>query len=48
MNTARTISTSALIAALALTLVGCNQASEDARKATTVEKERRHRSDSGS
>ena len=40
MNTARTISTSALVAALTLTLVGCNQTSEDARKATTVEKER--------
>jgi hypothetical protein len=40
MNTARTISTSALVAALALTLVGCNQSSEDARKATTVETER--------
>lgn len=39
MNTARTISTSALIAALALTLVGCNQTSEEAKKVTTVDKE---------
>ena len=40
MNTARTLGTSALLAALTLTLVGCNTASEDTRTVTTVEKER--------
>ncbi|WP_448004749.1 hypothetical protein [Agromyces bauzanensis] len=40
MNTTRTLGTSALVAALTLTLVGCNQASEDTTKVTTVEKER--------
>ena len=40
MNTARTISTSALVAALALTLVGCNQTPEESRNVTNVEKER--------
>jgi hypothetical protein len=40
MNTARTISTSALVAALALTLVGCNGTPEDSRNVTNVEKER--------
>ncbi len=39
MITARTIGTSALVAALTLTLVGCNRPSEDA-KTVTVEKER--------
>ena len=40
MNTAHMLGTSALVAALTLTLVGCNQASEEAKTVTTVEKER--------
>ena len=38
MNTARTLGTSAVIAALTLTLVGCNQPAERAKSITTVEK----------
>ena len=40
MNTARTLGTSAVIAALTLTMVGCNQAAEEAKTVTTVEKPR--------
>jgi hypothetical protein len=40
MNTARILSTSALVAALGLTLVGCNQNAEEAKKVITVDKER--------
>jgi len=40
MNIAHILGGSALVAALALTLVGCNQSSEDAKTLTTVEKER--------
>jgi uncharacterized lipoprotein NlpE involved in copper resistance len=40
MNTAHVLGSSALVAALTLTLVGCNQASEGAERVTTVEKER--------
>lgn len=37
MYTARTLGTSALVAALAMTLIGCNSTSEEA-KVSTVEK----------
>ncbi len=40
MNTVRTLATSTVIAALALALVGCNQAAEEAKTVTTVEKAR--------
>lgn len=40
MNTARTLGTSSVVAALTLTLVGCNQPAEQAKTVTTVEKER--------
>jgi hypothetical protein len=40
MNTARTVGTSVVVAALALSLVGCNQASGEAKTVTTVEKAR--------
>ena len=40
MNTARTLGTTAVVAALTLTLVGCNQGTEQAKTVTTVEKER--------
>ena len=40
MNTAHTLGTSAVIAALTLTMVGCNQAAEEAETVTTVEKPR--------
>ena len=40
MNNARTLGTTAVISALALTLVGCNQTPEDAKPVTIVEKER--------
>lgn len=40
MDIARTFGTSAVVAALMLTLVGCNQAAEEAKTVTTVEEER--------
>lgn len=40
MNTTRILGTSALVAALGLASVGCNQTAEDARKVGSVEKER--------
>ena len=40
MKTARGLGTSALVVALALTMVGCDTTSEEARKAGTVEQER--------
>jgi hypothetical protein len=40
MNTARTVGTSAIVCALALALVGCNQTAANTRADTTLQKER--------